>query len=101
MKIQKIQIKRYKSLWDLTLDNIGNLTTLIGKNSSGKSNILEALNLFFSEFDPGIEKPTSFNEYVWYERKTKEPIEFNVTLEFSTDELDEIITKEISDVFGL
>jgi len=100
MKVRKIQIKRYKSLWDLTLDNIGNLTTLIGKNSSGKSNILEALNLFFSEFDQEIEKNAPFNEYLWYGRKTKDPIEFNVTIEFR-DEFKEIITKEISDVFGL
>ena len=100
MKIRKIQIKRYKSLRDLTLEDIGDLTTLIGKNSSGKSNILEALNLFFSEFNPEIENNAVFNEYIWYKRNTKEPIEFIVTIELEK-EFKEIITKEISDVFGL
>nr|QNO56740.1 DNA replication and repair protein RecF [Methanosarcinales archaeon ANME-1 ERB7] len=100
MKIRKIHIKRYKSLWDLTLEDIGDLTTLIGRNSSGKSNILEALNLFFSEFDPEIEKNAVFNEYMWFKRNTKEPIEFIVTIELE-NEFKEIITKEISNVFGL
>lgn len=55
MKIKKIHIKRYKSLFDIELDDIGDLTTFIGKNSSGKSNILEAIDLFFSNFEPQLE----------------------------------------------
>jgi len=76
------------------LEDIGDLTTLIGKNSSGKSNLLEALNLFFTEMSPEIERNTTFNDYLWYNRKTKEPIEFIVTIEFGK-ELKDIITEEV------
>lgn len=50
MKIKELQIKRYKSLLDLSLDGIGDLTIFIGKNSSGKSNIVEALIFVFQCF---------------------------------------------------
>lgn len=44
MLIKKVQIKNYKNLnidWDLS--NSGNIVTLLGKNASGKTNLLEAL----------------------------------------------------------
>lgn len=100
IKIREIQIKRYKSLQDISLEDIGDLTTLIGKNSSGKSNILEALNLFFTELDQVIEKNATFNEYMWYNRDSKEPIEFIISIELE-NESKEIITKELSDALRL
>lgn len=53
MKIKSIQISNYKSLGDernvLLLED--NITALIGKNDSGKSNILEALgNISFTHY---------------------------------------------------
>lgn len=51
--IQKIEISYLRSLYSATISNIGHLNVLFGKNDSGKSNVLRALNLFFNdESDP-------------------------------------------------
>ena len=46
MIIKQISVKNYRSIKDATLV-LGDLTTLVGKNGSGKSNFLRALELFF------------------------------------------------------
>jgi len=48
MKIKKISIERYKSIIDpITLENFSNLQILVGPNNAGKTNILDAIHLFF------------------------------------------------------
>ena len=78
MKIEKIQIKRFRSLQDVKLENMGDLSVFIGANSSGKSNFLEALNMFFSDFSLTGGTTSGLDEYSWYKRRTKEPIEFSL-----------------------
>lgn len=52
-KIRHIEIKNFRSIRSLSLD-ANDLTTLVGDNDSGKSNVLRALNLFFNgQTDPG------------------------------------------------
>lgn len=46
--ISKVHIKNFRSIRDLTIEP-KNLAILAGKNDSGKSNILRALNLFFND----------------------------------------------------
>lgn len=46
--IRRIRITGFRSLQAVELDSLGHLTALVGKNSSGKSNVLRALNLFFN-----------------------------------------------------
>ena len=49
-----VNIRGLRSFQNETLDELGSLTVLVGKNSSGKSNVLRALNLFFNdEVEPG------------------------------------------------
>lgn len=49
MKIKSASIKNFKTFsHDGIIFSFNNLTTLIGENSVGKSNILEALDLFFN-----------------------------------------------------
>jgi len=52
--LTQIQIARYKSLYDVTID-LEPLTVLIGPNASGKSNICEAI-YFFSKLIQHIEE---------------------------------------------
>ena len=47
IKLEKVKIKNYKSLKDISFSVKNNLV-LVGKNNSGKTNILEAMNLAFS-----------------------------------------------------
>jgi predicted ATP-dependent endonuclease of OLD family len=49
MKIKSVSIKNFKTFSHEGISfSFNNLTTIIGENSSGKSNILEALDLFFN-----------------------------------------------------
>ncbi len=61
MKIKFFKIRNYKTFDDegISLTFMG-LTTLIGENSTGKSNILEALDLFFN-FSTGKISKESFH----------------------------------------
>lgn len=47
--IKKIEINYLRSLYSATLDRIGDLNVIFGRNDSGKSNLLRALNLFFND----------------------------------------------------
>ncbi len=46
--IKKIRIKNFRSLVDETID-FSDVNFFVGKNDSGKSNVLKALNLFFND----------------------------------------------------
>ncbi|NHT77776.1 AAA family ATPase [Rhizobiaceae bacterium CRRU44] len=51
--IKKIEINYLRSLYQATLVNVGDLNVIFGRNDSGKSNVLRALNLFFNDrIDP-------------------------------------------------
>ena len=47
MRIERVQVRRYRCLKDLTLD-IDDYTALVGPNGSGKSSVLYALDWFFN-----------------------------------------------------
>ncbi len=52
--IKKIEIHYLRSIYSASLDPVGDLNLFFGRNDSGKSNILRALNLFFNDqTDPG------------------------------------------------
>lgn len=52
--ITGVSIRGFRSIQNQSLDGVGALTALVGRNSSGKSNALRALNLFFNdEIEPG------------------------------------------------
>ena len=78
MKIRKISIQRLKSLKKVSMVNIGDLVVLIGANGSGKSNLLEALTLFFNELDFDTTERNIWNldKYLWFDKKYRQPIEF-------------------------
>lgn len=53
--IEYIYIDRFRSFRKEIIDNLSSFAIISGKNNSGKSNILRALSLFFTdEIEPGI-----------------------------------------------
>jgi len=46
MKIKKITISNFRSYKDENIVSFNDLNVFVGKNDSGKSTILEALNVF-------------------------------------------------------
>lgn len=47
--IKKVEVNYLRSLYGAVLDDVGSLNVVFGRNDSGKSNLLRALNLFFNE----------------------------------------------------
>ncbi len=93
MKIRKLSIQRFKSLKQVSMGNIGDLIILIGANGSGKSNLLEALTLFFNEldFDTTERSIGNLDNYFWFDRNARQPIEFEILIEFSKDEIEDML----------
>jgi predicted ATP-dependent endonuclease of OLD family len=75
--IRNIHIENFRSIRKLTIP-VGKLSLFVGKNDSGKSNILRALNLFFNE-ETNYHRPLNFlDDYNFFytppARKAKEII---------------------------
>lgn len=96
MKIRKISIQRFKSLKKVALDNIGDLVIFIGTNSSGKSNLLEALTLFFDglDFNTAETQIGNLDEYFWFNKKDEQTIEFEILIEFAKDEIEDMLPED-------
>jgi putative ATP-dependent endonuclease of the OLD family len=47
VKLSAVRVRNFRSLQDTGIDNIDDFNVLIGKNNSGKSNFLSAINAFF------------------------------------------------------
>jgi hypothetical protein len=84
MYIKQIIIKNFRNLKEANLYNLTNFVILAGENGSGKTNIFEAIDLFFNQFEFAHEqnkgKLTSNNWYLWFDANIDEAIEFEVTL---------------------
>jgi len=55
LKIEKIEIKNFRSLQDVTIKP-NNVLALVGQNNSGKSNVLKTLEFFFNVSKPRVTK---------------------------------------------
>ena len=56
MKIKHVRVQNFKSLISVELLDLPDLVVFIGKNSSGKSNLIDALDLLFTEFGSGVDR---------------------------------------------
>ena len=92
MKLTKVRIKNYKCIHDSTEFNIDDITCLVGKNESGKTAILEALDKF-NPFDtaPGFDR---LNDYpVENNRTENDVVEATFSLEQGDiEEIEKFIT---------
>ena len=46
--LQKITIRNFRCFQDFELQQLGRINLLVGENNSGKTSILEAINLLYS-----------------------------------------------------
>jgi len=72
MKIKKIQIRNFRSLCNITIMP-QDILALVGRNNSGKSNVIKALELFL------VGSKKLVNEECFFEKCTENPIEIVVT----------------------
>jgi len=83
--ISSIRIRGFRSVPQETLTDLGGLAALVGRNSSGKSNVLRAISLFFSdEVEPGSAFDPSRDFY--YRSDSKKKREVEVSVEFDLPE---------------
>ena len=94
MKIDSISIKRFRSINSVELRRFGGFNVLIGKNNSGKSNILSAIDTFFNCLQDGriatLEPP--FGDSIdFFDKDTNKPIQITVTFLLSLPERDVLL----------
>lgn len=77
MVINKIKIVNFRNLENLNIVNSSNIKYIIGNNGIGKSNLLEALNIFFTK--------TSFSNTDFYDES--KPVEIEISLVLNDIEL--------------
>ena len=81
--IQNIYIENFRSIQNQVISDAGALNGTVGKNSSGKSNALRALNLFFNgEVEPGKRVDFARDHYQQIPRKRKKK-RISISVDFS------------------
>lgn len=77
MQIKSLHIKNFKSIRELTIDNIENALILVGKNNTGKTVVLDAVRAVTGDYTV---KGNDFNE-------KKQNIEIAMVLDISREDL--------------
>ena len=62
--INKIEIKHFRSINELVIEDISDINVFSGLNDVGKSNVIKALNLFFND---EVDRESKFD----FQRDTK------------------------------
>lgn len=111
MKIGKVRIRNFRSIWELELppepkQEFGNLVVFIGRNNSGKSNTINALRLALTQLDGKLVKELPFQPHTWFFGYDGEPAKIEITMRLDKEEVekikDEIKTESgIEDVKGI
>jgi predicted ATP-dependent endonuclease of OLD family len=96
-----MHIKQFKSLYDVKFDDLKDFNILIGKNGSGKSNILEALELFFVDLNLSQQTSKQFGEYIFFDRDASKSIVFDITISLSQTERPKVFPPEISQILHM
>jgi len=78
MRLKSVRIQNFRSFSDQTIE-FGDYTALVGANGSGKSNIIQALNLFFSDDQSPALNTSQLTEEDFHCKNTDEPITITLT----------------------
>lgn len=99
MKINRIEIKRFRSILDLKLqiNPENNFSTICGANNSGKTNVLKALNIFFNPEKYIVAEDTPNHKYYGSRGGATYP---EITVFFKT-QTEEFKIKRVFDINGL
>lgn len=91
MRVESIQISRYRSLYDVVFSP-GDFTVLVGPNNSGKSNFIDAVDFIAEAYryglDVAIGRKGGFENIAHRKmRRTKSPLVFGIVSTMPTREL--------------
>jgi hypothetical protein len=91
MRLERVSIKGYRSIRDAELADCGSFNVLIGKNNSGKSNVLSSVSNFFAclrSNDVVQLSPPAGAEVDFFERDTATPITVKLVFSLAAEEWD-------------
>jgi predicted ATPase len=78
LKIESVRIQNFRGFCDQTL-TLGDYTCLVGRNGSGKSTVLYALNVFFRQFKDTSTDLSRLCANDFHHKQTDSPIRITVT----------------------
>ena len=94
MRLLSIGIQGFRSIAQADLVECGALNVLIGKNNSGKSNILSAIQLVFDFLNSAslvaTTQPPISNTTDWFQRDGNAPIIISASLQLTETEMEEL-----------
>ncbi|MFW9890312.1 MAG: ATP-dependent endonuclease [Candidatus Thorarchaeota archaeon] len=82
-KIKRFQIDRFKGLSKINLQDIGNFNILVGQNNSGKSNVLDAMEAFFTIWNGTLKDTSGVHDSIWPNYLKEGNIDWLVEVEIS------------------
>ena len=78
MNIESIRIENFRSFKDETI-LLNDYTCFVGSNGSGKSTVLNALNIFFRQYNDSKTDLSRLTNEDFHHRNTDEPVKITVT----------------------
>ncbi|MFH0854789.1 MAG: AAA family ATPase [bacterium] len=87
MYLSRLYIKNYKSIQETDISFEKGKNIIVGRNNSGKSNIVSAIDLLLGENSPTWNKSENITEHHFFKGKTEQPI--FIWCELSLSEADE------------
>lgn len=100
MRLETINVSGFRSVKSACLSNCGGFNVLIGKNNSGKSNLLLAIHGFFQAVRGGevvAIKPPYPRSVDHFQNETSAPINFDLTFQLTLAERDALIQDIVSE----
>lgn len=95
MFLEKIEVRNYRSISALTLTPCGDFNVLIGRNSSGKSNILTTIDAFFASIKRGWINlaPPLGDEIDFFQKRINNEISIGATFSLSSEERERLFVE--------
>jgi predicted ATP-dependent endonuclease of OLD family len=97
MKLRGLKVRNFRSIYELSLDNIQDFHIFIGRNNVGKTSLLTAIRVVFENLDEKISKSldlTSLNQEeqkqikkLWFFSNYDEPCEIVTKVKFDEGEV--------------
>ena len=100
MELKQVRILRARSIRDARLEDCGRLNVLIGRNNSGKSNVMTAIRAFFETIESGqiaSLNPVFGMEIDFHNRDITKPIEVSVSFALTEHESAELLASLADD----
>ena len=91
MKIEKVRIINFRSIKDQEI-GLGDFCCFVGTNGVGKSNIFNALNVFFRQYRDSRTDLSRLTEEDFHHKNTSNPIEITVTFSELSSEAEESLS---------